>query len=409
MKRIFFLIVIISLTIKLSAQMVIIGELRPRTEFRDGYRTLRSEETEPAFFISQRSRINFSYSSDLYAAFISVQDVRVWGDEKYNTDTPALAVHEAWVKFKILEGLTAKIGRQCIGYDNNWILGKANWNQSSKKHDAIMLSYNNKSWSIDFTNAFNQASENVSGTDYSQNSNYKYLSYLWATRKTEKFSVSAFGLADGYQYAHDTVYTRLTYGIITRFSLSDISLSARYFQQGGKLISGMDIFSYLMNVEAGYKVRKANIIAGLEISSGADSKISDAKSHVFETPYGAKHWVYGTMDYFKKTSDTKGTGLVDGYLKFSLKLNNKSSVLADYHWFSSHKNYFVKDVAMPKYLASEIDMVYRHQVVKDMNLECGYSILKGSTTLQTLKAGDASKLNHWAYLMLTFKPTFFKN
>ena len=398
------------ISIHLFSQISITGEIRPRAEFRYGYRTLRSDNSDPAFFVSQRSRLNLSYTGEKYSAFIALQDVRVWGDEQYNTDTPALALHEAYVKFNLIKNLSAKLGRQCIGYDNNRIFGKANWNQSSKKHDALLLNYSNNGWDIDFTNAFNQLTENTNGTDYTDgNGNYKYLSYLWATKKTEKISISGMAMADGFQYAVDTVYTRLTYGAIVKYASGDLSFNVRYFGQGGKLVSGKEIASSLINIEAGYIIGKINLIAGMEISSGVDSNSSDSKSHAFETPYGAKHWVNGTMDYFKKTSDTKGTGLVDGYLKFSQKLSDKSSILADYHYFSTNKTYYSEGTAVSKYLASEIDLVYRHTMAKDMNLECGYSVLKGSSTLALMKSGNADKLNHWMYIMLTFKPTFFKN
>jgi hypothetical protein len=46
------------------AQFSVTGELRPRTEFRNGFKRLKSEGTDPAFFIEQRSRLYFDYELD---------------------------------------------------------------------------------------------------------------------------------------------------------------------------------------------------------------------------------------------------------------------------------------------------------------------------------------------------------
>jgi len=43
------------------AQVSLTGEFRPRTELRDGYRILNTEQSEAAFFTSQRTRLNLLY------------------------------------------------------------------------------------------------------------------------------------------------------------------------------------------------------------------------------------------------------------------------------------------------------------------------------------------------------------
>lgn len=321
MKRIILLIILTLSFINLFSQTKISGEIRPRAEFRDGYRTPREDDSEPAFFISQRSRLNLEYTGEKYAAFLAVQDVRLWGDEKYNIDNPSFALHEAWVKFNLAQNVSLKLGRQTIGYENNRIISAANWSQSSKKHDAVVFNFNCKGWNIDFTNAFNQASEKNFGTDYSNGQdNYKYLSMLWFSKSVKKASFTGFSLIDGYQYAVDTVYSRFTYGGVFKYHPNSLFFTTRLYGQGGRLVSGTGISSYLMNLEMGSAFEKSNITAGIEVSSGNDYKSNDGKSHIFETPYGAKHWMNGTMDYFKKSSDTKNTGLVDLYLKWSQKI-----------------------------------------------------------------------------------------
>jgi len=65
----------------LQAQFKLSAELRPRVEIRHGYKTLANPSSEAAAFVSQRSRLNFEYSRKKYEIKLSLQDVRVWGDE----------------------------------------------------------------------------------------------------------------------------------------------------------------------------------------------------------------------------------------------------------------------------------------------------------------------------------------
>jgi hypothetical protein len=64
-----------------KAQTVeITGQIRPRAEFKNGYKSLISENTDPAFAISQRSRITANFTSKKIITSLSIQDVRIWGD-----------------------------------------------------------------------------------------------------------------------------------------------------------------------------------------------------------------------------------------------------------------------------------------------------------------------------------------
>src|SRR4249919_3599073 len=86
----FFLIIIITSTINIAnAQFVVSAELRPRLEFRDGYRTLPTEDSKPAAFVSQRSRLNVAYSQKKFSLKVSLQDVRTWGDEGQTQNVPS--------------------------------------------------------------------------------------------------------------------------------------------------------------------------------------------------------------------------------------------------------------------------------------------------------------------------------
>ena len=130
MKTKFLILIIGLISVQTFAQLTLSGEFRPRTEFRNGYKTLNPSDVDPALFTSQRLRLNTKYATEKYTFFVSLQDVRVWGDVKQlNTaDNNGLALHEAWglVNF---DGVSLKAGRQETVYDDSRMFGNVGWAQ----------------------------------------------------------------------------------------------------------------------------------------------------------------------------------------------------------------------------------------------------------------------------------------
>lgn len=171
------------LSFSVSAQLSLTGQLRVRTEYRNGYGTLETFGSQPAFLISQRSRINVSYRSSRVIFQASVQDVRVWGADAStinNADGSRLAVHEAWGELILanardsgfghspVEYFGIRIGRQELVYDDQRLLGNLDWLQQGRRHDAIVFKLLNKGWQADVGFAFNQNTDafNYNGTYY---------------------------------------------------------------------------------------------------------------------------------------------------------------------------------------------------------------------------------------------------
>lgn len=73
------------------------GEIRPRYEYRHGFKTLFPDDATAANFISQRTRLNGFFANETFKVYLSLQDVRVWGDvnQLNNSDYNGLSVHEA--------------------------------------------------------------------------------------------------------------------------------------------------------------------------------------------------------------------------------------------------------------------------------------------------------------------------
>ena len=74
------LIFLFSLVQILNSQIVFSGEVRPRTEFRGGYKTPISKISDMAVVTDQRTRLYANYQKSNVKIKITAQDVRVWGN-----------------------------------------------------------------------------------------------------------------------------------------------------------------------------------------------------------------------------------------------------------------------------------------------------------------------------------------
>jgi hypothetical protein len=168
---------------KSAAQFSLTGQLRTRTEMRDGLGTLSPKGTTAAVFTSQRTRLTFGYKWDRVNFNVSVQDIRVWGQDASsisNADGNRLMVHEAWadvtlmniadttIKAKGIDNLSFKIGRQALIYDDVRLLGDLDWLQQARRHDALLIKALHHGWQVDLGAGFNQNSDafGITGTYY---------------------------------------------------------------------------------------------------------------------------------------------------------------------------------------------------------------------------------------------------
>ncbi|MFD2834507.1 hypothetical protein [Gramella sp. AN32] len=110
----------------LSAQeFTISAELRPRFEYRHGYKSLFPDEADAAAFVSQRSRLNVAYNTENFEFYTSLQNIRVWGNVATlaAADINGISLHEAWGKYYLSPQFSFKIGRQEITYDDERMFG----------------------------------------------------------------------------------------------------------------------------------------------------------------------------------------------------------------------------------------------------------------------------------------------
>ena len=190
-----------------QAQFTLSGQLRTRTEWRDGQGTLSPKGADPAFFTSQRTRLNLAYTGYRLKIFTAIQDVRVWGQDASSINRvtldayDGLMLHEAWAEVMLLdtsatlENLSLKIGRQELVYDDSRLLGNLDWLQQGRRHDLALLKLEHKGWLAHLGAGFNQNQERKTATPYNGiptgyaagtngiGSLYKSMQFLYGGRK----------------------------------------------------------------------------------------------------------------------------------------------------------------------------------------------------------------------------------
>lgn len=393
----------------LYAQLSVEGTFRPRSEYRNGYRMLRTPGSEPAYFISQRTRLSASYASDNYKIKVSGQDVRVWGGVSQLQDNPNVNIHEAWAQLDLSEALQLKLGRQELVYGTQRLLGSVNWTQQGRSHDALVVKYQSPSsgFSIDIGGAYNQQAEKVLGNTYSLN-NYKVLSYLWLTQPLGPVDASVMLLTDGFEAQPNSVNYRYTYGTRLAYGGDAWQLSGSLYGQQGDDAGRRNVAAYMYAVKAGYTTSAVQFSAGYDYLSGGSASDANPARHTFSTLYATNHKFYGHMDYFLSIpADTKGGGLQDLHLGADYGITDAASLSLTYHHFA-----LAEQIANPqnpterltRNLGSEFDLGFGYRFSEDISLKVGYSTMLPASSLDALQQRNGEASQHWGWAMLQLTP-----
>lgn len=398
-----------------SAQLKVDAQLKPRFEYRHGFKTLFPDDVDPAAFVSQRSRLNIGYTQEKLMFYLSVQDIRVWGD------TPQLNVaakngfslHQAWAQIGLSETFALKLGRQEIVYDDARIFGNVDWAQQGRSHDLAMLKVKDGKFKFDLGLAFNQDGESLVGNTLTTNT-YKSFQYIWLHNDWDSFSGSFLLLNNGRQYIdgadsdnNETRYSQ-TLGTHLKFGKGAFQLSSNLYYQFGKDVADNDLSAYLVGIDASFKATdKVKLGAGLEIISGNDGEgPSGGKNKAFSPFYGTNHKFNGLMDYFYVGNHANSVGLTDIYISSNFTLGAKSSLNIALHNFSTAADLADTDETQ---LGNELDLVYTQKLQKNVTLKVGYSQMFASDGMEYLKNNFDGNGNNWGWAMIVVNPTLFNS
>jgi hypothetical protein len=402
-----------------NSQFKISAEIRPRFEYKDGVRTLSSKDDDPAFVTTQRTRINLDFKNEDVETFLAIQDVRTWGDEVYKTDNSVINVFQAYAGYYFSKEFSLRIGRQELSYDNKRLIGNRNWNNVGASHDLFLARYEGNSLKIHIGTAYNNDKNKTAESNYPLNY-YKHLIYLWINKSiSNNLSVSIMNIADGKQ-VEDTetdINTRFTSGFFTKYKTEALGITGAFYYQYGRAQNDLDINAFYFSISPYCNInKKVQLLAGLEYLSGDDAIEDNSEVNTFDKLYGNGHSPYGYMDYFTEIpAHTKNGGLMDAYLRLSCKPSKKTYAELTVHNFQLTGN--IADSiseagvikAADKQLGVEIDFMLKHKLNDMVQFNGGYSTMFANGSMEILKGGDSGKYQHWLWLSLIFKPTFFKH
>ncbi|MEO8533099.1 MAG: alginate export family protein [Flavobacterium sp.] len=387
-------------------------QLRPRFEYRNGYKTLLPEGQKGTSQIAQRSRLNFDYKQDEFKIKLTLQNVRTWGDVPTNTtaDKNGIALFEAWAEYNFNEKWSMRLGRQVLSYDNQRIMGEIDWLQQGQSHDAVLVTFHPENQQLDLGAAYNSTAENTIQTPYTVAS-YKAMQYAWYHNKINNIGASLLILNTGYEYANTAakllVDYKQTFGTYLTYKTKKIDSDLGLYGQTGKS-TDKKISAWYAGANFGYFITTAfKVSLGYEFLSGKDMNNGSTVIKSFSPIFGTNHAFNGYMDYFYVGNHQNSVGLQDAFVKLNYSVNKWQFALIPHVFSAPNKVITTANETLDSYLGTEVDFTTTFKFKKDITLTGGYSQMFGSKTLEFLKAGDAGHTNNWAWVMISVNPKIF--
>lgn len=392
-------------------------ELRPRTEYRNGYKQLPNDTTTLALFTSQRTRLSFSYIDERkFASQFTLQDSRTWGQFEPKNVAASIQVFEAWAEPYFNTDFSVRIGRQRLSFDNQRLFSENNWTLTGAVHDALNFRYNTEKLNSELAIAFNQNGERIVGTNYNPAfTNYKFLAVNYLRYKVnKKFTLTALNSSDGYQNAANAekINFRFTDGGRIEYLSGPFYATFSGYYQWGKNEKGDDLSAWYVQPEVRYvAANKLTVRLGAEVFSGSDSKSASTTDHGFSTLYGTGHSFNGSMDLLTKfPSETGNAGLINPYLFIVKAINKKLELRCDFHQFFLKENYYENNLPVNKFLGTENDWLLSYKPNNFTKVDIGFSYALVTESFGIIKQaakGSYKYVPTWAFISATFKPQLF--
>lgn len=413
MRKILLLLLVLTLSPVVAQNFDADLQIRPRFEYRNGFKTLLNETQESAAFVSQRSRLGLGYAHDKLLVKLTAQNIHVWGDVPTMRleDVNGVALFEAYGQYQVSEKLMFRLGRQVLSYDNQRILGEVNWAQQGQSHDAALVSWRPKeSHRLDLGAAYSAPVESIVEIPYDVNS-YQNLQFAWYHMDVNNVAFSFLLMNTGYEHQgtlqkRETDYLQ-TYGAFHEFKSGNFSGNVAAYGQTGER-NDRDVSAWYAGINLNYLLTNSwKLGAGAEYLSGTDMNENSDELRSFTPLFGTNHGFNGFMDYFYVGNHQNTVGLLDIYGKMTF-LTPRWELSVIPHVFSAAANIVdANDEVQKDYLGTEIDLAGVYKIQKDLSVGFGYSQMFGTESLEILKGGDATQTQNWAWVMVNFSPNIF--
>ena len=386
------------------------AEIRSRSELRDGFRAPLTEDNHAAFVTDLRSRINIMYSDKKIDASVRLQDSRIFGQTGINNTGNSLGFFEAWGAYKITSEFSARLGRQALEYDDKRIFSLSNWSNTGNAHDLILLRYENKAMKWHIGAAWNNAEDFLHESPYEVARSYKTMTYTWMEKSLDKITLSALWLNDAFQKGTtpeliNRLIYRNTIGANAAFSdkASPLYVYATGYYQFGHDVNNNSLSAYILAFKTSCNLTSIWMASlGADYLSGSKNDLEAGKNNTFNKLYGSNHSFNGSMEFW---TIPPAQGLSDLYGGITFKPTTKFDVDLTYHHFALAQNLAGTD---KKGLGSEIDITANYKFAPQFNIQGGWSAYFKTKQTDILKnqININTRFAHWAYIMITFRPTF---
>lgn len=389
-----------------------------------------------------RAKLHVGYKvSDWFTAYVDGRLSGSTGDEvASNPGEDSADIYQAYVTVGDSKRfpLTAKVGRQALGYGDERFIGQSNWGNTDRAFDAIKFRWQTESFWLDaFTSRVVLTDDNALNVsdDYDLFSGlYFHSEALVPTQETEVFvlhrstaagspTATTGGPVAGGPTARDiaTVGVRLK-SLPGKLKGWDYSLET-VAQFGSVNVGGalgrIDHEAYAAHFGGGYTFKDvtASPRLGLQYNySSGDENPADGVSRTLDNLFPTNHKFYGMMDI---------VGLRNMHnVAFSLSATPAKGlkVSADYHlfWLADDRDLFYpqggggrstagtgygRKSQFSKFLGSEVNVITSYAFKPWLAVEGGYGhYFHGSYVRDSVaSAGNTSQDADWVYLQTVFK------
>ena len=278
-----------------------------------------------------------------FGAFLQFEDVRVIGDEHYNStvngltqypvvvDPESTEVNQAYLSYKGLPGTLFKYGRQVITYDNHRFIGDVGWRQNQQTFDAFSVANTSlPGTTISYAHVVN--ANRIFGERHPTLSDVE-LKGDWLN---VAYKGLPFGSFVGYAYfmefepgqplpitaSNKTIGLRFDGGV--KIGTPKLLYTAEYAKQSD-YADGAPI------VDADYVFAMLGLdIAGIQIKLNHE-RLSGDGSYALQTPFATLHAFNGWADKFLVTPND---GLIDSFVSIGATIASVN-LLGRYHLYSS--------------------------------------------------------------------------
>ncbi len=389
------------------------GQLRLRPEFRDRLKPDALGGTNDGF-VGQRARASVAVATERLKAYVEVQDARNWGTEASTTSNERNAdLHQAYLQLPdvLTSGFSLTLGRQELAYGDERLIGALDWATNARSFDGGLARYAWRSGSVDgFGALVNDRKTAARGVGD------MWLSGLYARllrgKPGRELDLYALNQGDGTKVAGELVG-------LDASRVTTLGARARYAPRAGLQASAEGAFqtghrgpdaheAYAFAVSGGY-VFGARFKPSLRVEydqATGDADAKDGKAKEFLNLYPTNHAHYGYIDVlgWRNMEAVRATAAVaprDGQLLsvdfHVLKLKESRGA-----WKDAGGEPLGQDPtgAAGRDLGSELDLLYRFPLRKELTVLLGYSAFFPGRFAGTVRGRGTQS---FGYAQLLFK------